>query len=391
MMAAYSASFNNEVILLEKNEKLGKKIFITGKGRGNFTNSSKMDEHLKNVVSNPRFLYSAYNCFDNEDLMNLLKEAGMEYKIERGNRVFPETDHAYEITDALKRLLKKNRVDIRLNSEVKDIIVEDDIFKGVIINNNEKIYGDALIMATGGLSYSSTGSTGDGYKFAKKLGHTVTDLRPALVAMKVKEKWVKDLKGLDLKNVSISIYKDKKVIYKDFGEMGFNEDGVDGPIIISASSYCGKYLPLKMYIDLKPALDKDTLDKRILREFNENLNKKIKDVIGKLLPIKLGMVVLEISEIDEDILIHDVTSVQRKRLLDNIKNLEMNLIELKSFDEAIITQGGISVKEIDPKTMESKKIKGLYFAGEIIDVDALTGGFNMQIAFSTGYLAGKSV
>lgn len=392
MLCAISASeSNHEVILLEKNEKLGKKIYITGKGRCNFTNASDMETIMKNVVTNPRFLYSAFNAFDNNDIISLIESEGCLTKVERGNRVFPKSDHASDVTRALENRLRKLNVDIRFNSEVKQILSKDNKVTGVKLKNNQIIEADSIVVATGGLSYPLTGSTGDGYRFAKDFDIAVTECRPALVAIETKENWINDLGWLDLKNISIKICNDKKVLYSDFGEMGFARNAVTGPVIISASSIIGKKLPLKMYIDLKPALDNDTLDKRILRDFSEGNNKHIENVIGQLLPIKLGLVILKLSNLDSKKLCHDITKEERMRLLNNIKNLEVNLLKTKSFNEAIVTQGGVSVKEISPSTMESKKIENLYFVGEVLDVDGLTGGYNLQIAFSTGYLAGKNI
>lgn len=389
MIAAIAAGQNGrEVMLLEKNEKLGKKIFITGKGRCNFTNASDMETVMNNVVTNPRFLYSAFSAFDNNDIVSLLEKEGCSSKVERGNRVFPVSDHAYDVTDALKRHLKKNHVNVQLNTEVKELIVEDGICKGVILKGGRKQFADSVIIATGGISYPSTGSTGDGYTFARNTGHTVTDLYPSLVAMETEEKWVRQLNGLSLKNVAITVSNGKKILYSDFGEMGFTNDGVNGPMIISTSAVCGHKLPLELSVDLKPALNNEMLDKRILKDFKDNQNKSIDKVIGSLLPIKLGMPVLSVAGIDGNKMIHDITSEERKKLLDTVKGLKLNLVKLKSFNEAIITKGGVSVKQIDPKTMESKLVKGLYFAGEVMDVDGMTGGYNLQIAWSTGYLAG---
>lgn len=392
MIAAYAAGLDgHQVTLLEKNEKLGKKIYITGKGRCNFTNASDMETVRNNVVSNPRFLYSAFNAFDNKDIVELLESAGCKSKVERGNRVFPVSDHASDVNKALTNLLVKANVEVCLNTEVKDLIVEENICKGVVLKNGKRIMADDVIIATGGISYPSTGSTGDGYRFAKKYGHSVSECRPALVAMKTKEKWVKQLSGLSLKNISIKVNNSKKTLYSDFGDMLFTYDGVSGPVIISASSVCGRVLPLELCVDLKPALSNEVLDKRILKDFSENQNKTINNVIGKLLPIKLGLIVLGIAGIDENTIIHDVTAVQRRSLLETVKCLKLNLTELKPFTEAIVTQGGVMVKQIDPKTMESKLVSNLFFAGEVMDVDGMTGGYNLQIAWSTGYLAGKSV
>lgn len=389
--AIFAARNGNEVHLYEKNEKLGKKIYITGKGRCNVTNASDMDTLFASVMSNPKFLYSSFYSFTNEQVMDLFEELGVSLKVERGNRVFPVSDHSSDIIFALQREMQRQGVDICLHTEVKELIVEDNVCKGLLLKNGKKVYGDACIVATGGISYQSTGSTGDGYRFAKNVGHKVTELLPALVPMEVKEWYAKELQGLSLRNVTATIYDGKKRVYEDFGEMLFTHFGVSGPLIISASSKVGKKLqknPLTLSIDLKPALTKEQLDQRVLRDFEENRNKLFKNAIDKLFPAKLKPIMIELSGIPEDKKVNEISREERQRFVELIKDFRMTLTGLRGYNEAIITKGGISTKEVDPGTMESKLVKSLYFAGEVLDLDALTGGFNLQIAWSTGYLAG---
>lgn len=389
--AIFAARNGNEVHLYEKNEKLGKKIYITGKGRCNVTNASDMDTLFASVISNPKFLYSSFYSFTNEQVMDLFEELGVSLKVERGNRVFPVSDHSSDIIFALQREMQRQGVDICLHTEVKELIVEDNVCKGLLLKNGKKVYGDACIVATGGISYQSTGSTGDGYRFAKNVGHKVTELLPALVPMEVKEWYAKELQGLSLRNVTATIYDGKKKVYDDFGEMLFTHFGVSGPLIISASSKVGKKLqknPLTLSIDLKPALTKEQLDQRVLRDFEENRNKLFKNAIDKLFPAKLKPIMIELSGIPEEKKVNEISREERQRFVELIKDFRMTLTGLRGYNEAIITKGGISTKEIDPGTMESKLVKSLYFAGEVLDLDALTGGFNLQIAWSTGYLAG---
>ena len=392
MAAAIFAARNGHTVhLYEKNEKLGKKIFITGKGRCNVTNAGDMDTLFASVISNPKFLYSAFYSFTNDQVMELFEELGVALKIERGNRVFPVSDHSSDIIFALQRELNRLGVLIHLHTEVKELIIENNTCKGLIIKNGQKIYGDACIVATGGISFQTTGSTGDGYRFAKDSGHKVTDLMPALVPMEVKEWYAKELQGLSLRNVTATIFDGSKKIYEDFGEMLFTHYGVSGPLIISASSIVGKKLqnkPLKLSIDLKPALSKEQLDQRVLRDFEENRNKLFKNAVDKLFPSKLKPIMLELSGIPEDKKVNEISREERQRFVELIKHFEMTLTGLRGYNEAIITKGGVSVKEIDPGTMESKLVKNLHFCGEVLDLDALTGGFNLQIAWSTGYLAG---
>lgn len=396
MMAAITAvSQGHNVTLFEKNEKLGKKLFITGKGRCNFTNAGDAEDIFNSVVTNKKFLYSAFNGFSNYDTMGFFGELGLDFKVERGNRVFPSSDHSSDVIGALSRRMKQLGVKVELNTQVDEVIANNGEFSAVKVtdayNKTRTVSADKLIIATGGNSYQSTGSTGDGYRFAKSLGHEVTPILPALVPFIVKEEWERDLQGLSLKNVNVTIYDDKKIVYSDFGEMLFTHFGVSGPTVLSASSYAAKIIknrPLKLVIDLKPALDEQQLDERILRDFEEFKNKSFKNSLDKLLPKKLILVIVELSKIEPDKKIHDITKQERMTLVKLIKNLTLTLTGLRGFNEAIITQGGVSVKQINPTTMESKLVKNVYFVGEVIDVDAVTGGFNLQIAWSTAYAAG---
>ncbi|EGG89675.1 hypothetical protein HMPREF0491_00805 [Lachnospiraceae oral taxon 107 str. F0167] len=391
MIAAYSAALTSkQVILLEKNEKLGKKIFITGKGRCNLTNASNMNTVMENVVSNKRFLFSAFKNFTNEDIMRLVEENGTKLKIERGNRVFPVSDHSSDIIKSLENALRALNVDIRLNTKVDSLLIENDICKGVIIGKN-KIMADAVIVATGGMSYQATGSDGDGYRFAKEAGLSVSKLYPSLVPFNIEGDRIKALQGLSLKNVNVYIYNDKKLVYDEFGEMLFTHFGVSGPVIISASAIIGNknIKGYRLCIDLKPALDEEKLDERILRDFTEQKNKSLKNSLNKLFPAKLIDEVIYQSKIDPEKKVNLLTKEERQRLVHATKNLEYVISSTRGFNEAIITKGGVEVSQINPKTMESKKIKGLFFAGEVLDLDAFTGGYNLQIAWSTGYAAGE--
>lgn len=395
MMAAIFAARNGQnVTLLEKNEKLGKKIFITGKGRCNITNASEIEDLFSAVISNPKFLYSGFYSFTNDQVIHFFEELGVATKIERGNRVFPVSDHSSDVIAALAREMQRLKVKVQLHCEVKELLINNEKeIKGVRLANGKKMTADAVVVATGGISYPSTGSTGDGYRFARNCGHKVTELFPSLVPMEVKEWYAKELQGLSLKNIEIHITDGKKKLYDEFGEMLFTHYGVTGPVILSASSIVGKTLEKKelvLHIDLKPALTKEQLDKRLLREFEANHNKQFKNAIDSLLPAKLRPVIIELSGIEEEKKVHEITKEERLNLLRLIKDFHMTLTGLRGYNEAIITKGGISVKEIDPGTMESKLIKNLYFAGEVLDLDAVTGGYNLQIAWSTGYLAGIS-
>lgn len=394
MMAAISAAkCGHDVHLYEKNEKLGKKIYITGKGRCNVTNACDTEDLFNNIVTNKKFMYSSIYTFDNNMVQDFFEEEGCPLKTERGNRVFPVSDKSYDIINALERAMKKLGVHINLFSEVSDIIVDNNTAKGIFVSG-KKIMGDRILLATGGYSYPSTGSTGDGHSFAKKYGHDVTKCSPALVPFVAKEEWVKDLQGLSLRKCKVTLFNDNKIIYEDFGELLFTHFGVSGPTVLSASSYVTELIKkkeLRLSIDLKPALDLQTLDERVLRDFEENKNRIFGNSLDKLLPKSLIPVVIERSEIPYDKKVNEITKDERKKLINTIKNFDLTLTGLRGFNEAIITHGGINVKEIDPGTMESKIIKNLFFAGEIIDVDAITGGFNLQIAWSTGYLAGLSM
>ena len=395
MMAALAAADDAwQVELLEKNEKLGKKIYITGKGRCNVTNDCEPDTFFANVVSNPKFLFSAYYTFDNSQVMQLLEENGCPLKIERGNRVFPVSDHSSDIIRTLQNALVKKNVKISLHTEVKNLVIKEGRACGVELTNGKQLMADAVVVATGGISYPSTGSTGDGYRMAKESGHKITDIKPALVPFTVKESWPLTLQGLALKNVEVTLKDGKKEIYHGFGEMLFTHFGISGPLILSASSYyCKKYFgkEVQLSLDLKPALSAEQLDKRILRDFEEKKNKQFKNALDGLLPAKMIPVIIGLTQIPAEKYVHDITKEERRILVDVLKNLPLTVTSTRPFTEAIITQGGISVKDITPSTMESKLIENLYFAGEVLDLDALTGGFNLQIAWSTGYLAGMSI
>lgn len=392
MMAAVFAARNGQnVQLLEKNEKLGKKLFITGKGRCNITNAADIEDLFTAVTSNPKFLYSGFYSFTNQQVIDFFEELGVKTKIERGERVFPVSDHSSDVIAAFSRELKSLGVSVFLHTEVRELLCEQDKVCGVLLTNGKKMKADAVIVATGGISYPSTGSTGDGYRFAKETGHRVTELLPSLVPMEVRQWYAKELQGLSLRNIEIRITDGKKKLYEEFGEMLFTHYGVTGPVILSASSVVGRTLrkkELTLHIDLKPALSEEQLDKRILREFDANHNKQYKNSIDSLFPAKLKPVMIELSEIEPEKKVNEITKEERQRLVHLIKDFTMTLTGLRSYNEAIITKGGVSVKEIDPGTMESKKMKGLYFAGEVLDLDAVTGGYNLQIAWSTGYLAG---
>lgn len=394
MMAAVTAARNGgEVLLIEKNEKLGKKLFITGKGRCNITNSADIEDLFSAVVSNPKFLYSGFYSLTNDQVIDFFEGLGVKTKVERGGRVFPESDHSSDVIRALEQEMKRLGVEVSLQSEVKEILTGEGRAKGVLLSSGKKLYGDAVIIATGGISYPSTGSTGDGYRFARSCGHKVTDLFPSLVPMEVKEWYAKELMGLSLRNIEIRITDGKKSLYEEFGEMLFTHYGVTGPVILSASSIVGKLLKereLKLHIDLKPALTEEQLDKRVLREFEANHNRQFKNAVDNLFPTKLKPVVIELSGIPEEKKVNEITKEERKHFVHLIKDFNMTLTGLRGYNAAIITKGGVSVKEIDPGAMESKLVKELYFAGEVLDLDAVTGGYNLQIAWSTGYLAGLS-
>ena len=399
MAGVFAARNHHEVHILEKNEKLGKKVFITGKGRCNVANACDTEELFPAVMSNPKFLYSGFYSFGPQDVMNFFEEAGVPLKVERGNRVFPQSDHSSDIIRALECELKKARAKVHLHTTVKEIVKKPEAEKvaGVILEDGTFMEGDAVIVATGGFSYQSTGSTGDGYRFARELGLKVTDISPSLVPLKTKEDYIPKLQGLSLKNTGLTIKNGKKVLYEDFGEMMFTHFGVTGPMILSASAHIGTKLAkaengeLCAYLDLKPALTKEQLDARILREFETGQNKQFKNVIGVLFPSSLTPVMLELGGIPAEKKIHDISREERQHFVDLVKAFPFTITGMGEFKEAIITKGGVSVKEINPGTMESKKISGLYFAGEVLDLDAVTGGYNLQIAWSTAYLAAQAI
>ncbi len=395
-MAAYSAAMiGHDVTLLEKNEKLGKKIYITGKGRCNFTNACDVEDFFKNVVSNPKFLYSSLYTLTPEAMIDFIEANGTPTKVERGNRAFPVSDHASDITRALSKALGEYDVKVMLNTKVADIKLKDGKVSGVVLSDSSQISCDHVIICTGGLSYPTTGSTGDGLKWAKKLGINLIDTRPALVPFNCKEEYVTSMQGLALKNVVLTIFSGKKKLYDGFGEMLFTHFGVSGPLVLSASSVVGKRLlsegSLSAFIDLKPALSEQDIEERLLREFGENSNKKLSSVLRGFLPSSMLLPFMEVLDFDDTRQINSVTKEERKCIIKLLKAFPFTISGLRDYKEAIVTAGGISVKDIDPSTMKCKSVEGLSFAGEVIDVDAFTGGFNLQIAFSTGYLAGLSV
>lgn len=390
----FAARNGHEVHVYEKNEKLGKKLFITGKGRCNLTNASDMEDLFLAVVTNAKFLYSSFYSHTNLDTMAVFEELGLSLKTERGNRVFPVSDHSSDVIATMTKEMKRLGVTIHLNTSIAEVVEKDGVFSHVIAEGKNEIYGDACIVASGGVSYPLTGSTGDGHKWAQTLGHQVKPLSPALVPIEVKEPWILELQGLSLKNVEITISDQKKELYKEFGEMLFTHYGVSGPLIISASSYVGGLLTqkeLRLEIDLKPALTYEQLDQRVIREFKEHKNKQFKNAIGRLFPSKLLPVILGLTPIDSEKQVNTISKEERKTFVHLIKHFTMTLTAVRGFREAIITKGGINIKEIHPSTMESKKVKRLFFAGEILDLDALTGGFNLQIAWSTAYAAGNGI
>lgn len=388
MMAAIKAAETHEVILLEGNEKLGKKLFITGKGRCNVTNSKDISEFFDNIPGNPHFLYSALYSFTNTDAMDFFERHGVKLKIERGNRVFPNSDKSSDIISALEKTLKHSGVKIMLNTKVKDINIADNKIKSVILQDNSKLTADYFIIATGGKSYPQTGSTGDGYEFVKKCGHNIIEPFPALVPIMVSEDYISQLQGLSLKNVELKICEGKKVIYKDFGEMLFTHFGISGPIVLTASRIVNDKKGLKAVINLKPALTTNELDKRIQNDFKKYINKDFKNSLDDLLPQKLIDITIKLSNIPPNKKVNEITKEERKNLVNIITNFTFNITKTRPIAEAIITAGGVDTKEIDPSTMKSKIIDNLSFAGELIDIDANTGGYNIQIALSTGYLAG---
>ncbi|AKA68485.1 NAD(P)/FAD-dependent oxidoreductase [Clostridium scatologenes] len=392
MMAAIAASKKHNTILIEKNEKLGKKLYITGKGRCNVTNAKDINDFFDYIPGNSTFLYSALYTFTNEDTMNFFENLDVKLKVERGDRVFPKSDKSSDIISALEKVLRKNNVDIKLNTKVKKFVFENNKINAVQLEDGSIIEGDNFILCTGGISYPQTGSTGEGFKIAQDLGHNITKLMPSLVPIEIEEDWIRDLQGLSLKNVELTIKDNKnKNLYKDFGEMLFTHFGISGPIVLSASRIINKSNNLKAVIDLKPALSNEELDKRIQKDFSKCLNKDFKNSLDELLPKKLISIIITLSGIDSIKKVNLITKEERKNLVNVIKNLSLNIKGLRPISEAIVTAGGVNVKEIDPSTMKSKISNNLYFAGEVIDIDAYTGGFNIQIALSTGYLAGTKV
>lgn len=401
MFAAIAAAeAGSQVTLLEKNEKLGKKLYITGKGRCNITNAGDMDNLFANIMTNAKFLYSAFYSYDNQRVIDFFERNGLRTKIERGNRVFPVSDHSSDVIATLQKVLKEKKVMIMLHTQVQRLLEEpsvDDmsqnVVTGVKLEDGTTMQADAVIVATGGFSYQTTGSTGDGYRFAKEMGHTVTDIHPSLVPFLAKEGYVQQMQGLALKNVEVRILNGKKLLYQEFGEMLFTHFGVSGPLLLSASAAIKPSLTageLSMFIDLKPALSEEQLDHRLLREFDEAKNKQFKNSIGGLFPAKMIPVMLELSGIDPEKKVNEITKEERRYFIGLIKAFPVTLCGLRDFNEAIITKGGVKVKEVNPSTMESKLVPHLYFCGEVLDLDAMTGGYNLQIAWSTGYLAGVS-
>ena len=412
MAAIQSAKKGNQVLLLEKNERLGKKLFITGKGRCNVTNGCDVEELFGKVVSNHRFLYSSFYSFTNQDAIDFFEELGVPLKRERGDRIFPVSDHSSDIIRALEREMDRLGVDVRLNTEVKSLVLEQDQperqeetvdsgkkqihgagrVAGVKLSSGKCEKADAVIVTTGGLSYPSTGSTGDGFRWAKEAGHKVTELTPSLVPVHIKEEWCQQMMGLSLRNTGFKAMVGKKKIYEEQGELLFTHFGISGPVVLSFSASANKYLEkgITVFLDLKPAMSKEQLDARILRDFADKINKQFKNSLDDLLPKKMIPIIIERSAISPDKKVNEITKEERARLVTLLKEFDLTVNGLGSWKEAIITKGGIAVKEVDPGTMESKLVSGLYFAGEILDLDALTGGYNLQIAWSTAYLAGQN-
>ena len=401
MMAAISAAEHGDnVTILEKMDSLGKKLLITGKGRCNITNSADMEEFMNNIPENSKFLYSAFNSFNNQDIIDFLNKRGLTTKVERGGRVFPVSDNAKDVLKAFIKELDILKINVRTTFQVENVLIDNNRVTGIIGKDGEKIYADKVILATGGMSYPVTGSTGDGYRIAKSLGHTITEIKPSLVPLTCNgesKNFCDRMQGLSLRNVAITLKHESKVIYEDFGEMLFTHYGLSGPIILSSSAVLIRYKnvnellkqgKIKICIDLKPALDEEKLDNRILRDFQDLRNKQFKNSLDKLLPRKMIEPVIERTGINPEKRINEITREERRKIVNTLKNFELNINGFRTIDEAIITSGGVSIKEINPKTMESKIISGLFFAGEIIDVDAFTGGFNLQIAWSTGFVAG---
>lgn len=391
MMAAIAAADRGDsVCLIEKNEKLGKKLFITGKGRCNVTNAGETETLLANVCTNPKFLYSAFYDFDNRAVMDFLEQAGCPLKTERGDRVFPVSDHSSDVIAAFQRELKKRGVRILLGTEVKKLLGTEKA-EGVLLSDGKRMEAERVIVCTGGVSYPSTGSTGDGYRFAAETGHKVIEPQPALVPFNIREKWCGELMGLALKNVGLSLECGGRRVYDGFGEMLFTHFGISGPLVLSASSYYRPGKEASVHLDLKPAMDMEQLDRRLIRDFEENHSRQFKNALGGLFPVRLIPVMVGNSGISAEKKVSEISREERRRFAGLIKDLPLTVSGTREFAEAIITRGGVSVRDINPSTMESKKLKGLYFAGEVLDLDALTGGFNLQIAWSTGHLAGGSI
>lgn len=408
--AIAAAEHGEEVHVFEKNEKLGKKLYITGKGRCNFTNACDMEKLLESVCTNRKFLYSAFYCLTNQDVIEFFENHGMRTKVERGGRVFPLSDKSTDVIDTLREAMKRSGVKIHLNSPVQKILLENTKssgekgdperekqeeearVSGIVLQNGDVVKGNRVIVATGGIAYPSTGSTGDGYRFARECGHSVTELSPSLVPFQTKEPYARQMQGLSLKNVELSIYDGKKCLFREFGEMMFTHFGVTGPLVLTASTVVSERLrrqgSLRMEINLKPALTEEQLDARLLREFDIGKKKQFKNILGGLLPAKMIPVMIFLSGIDPDRKVLEITREERQRLLGLILHFPLTAEGLRDYNEAIVTRGGVSVKEVCPATMESRKVHNLYFAGEVLDLDAVTGGFNLQIAWSTGYAAG---
>lgn len=391
IMAAIHASKKHNVILLDGNDRIGKKLFITGKGRCNVTNAKDISEFFDYIPGNPHFLYSALYSYTNEDTINFFENAGIKLKTERGGRIFPISDKSSDIIKGLSIGLKEANVQVKLNSKVTNIIYNNDKITGVEINNTTKLNGDHFILATGGASYPLTGSRGEGQKFAKSLGHTIIDLKPSLVPIELNEPWLKELMGLSLKNISLSILKNNKVVYKNQGEMMFTNYGMSGPLVLSGSRYVKNDGNYEVSLDLKPALNESELDKRLQKDFLKYQNKEFKNSLDDLLPQKMIPLIIKLSNIPENKKVNVITKEERKNLVYLLKNLKAKIKGLRPIEEAIVTAGGVNTLEIDPSTMKSKIISNLSFAGEVIDVDAFTGGYNVQIALSTGYIAGSSI
>lgn len=397
--AVFLGEKHHQVHLFEKNEKLGKKLFITGKGRCNITNTCDDETFFKSVVTNSKFLYSAFYGYSNQDVVSFFESLGLAVKEERGGRIFPVSDHSSDVIRVLEKRMKELDVKVHLKSEAEALLTEEGgegehKIRGIRLRNGAEILGDKVIVATGGFSYQATGSMGDGYTFAKETGHTVTQLRPALVPIATKEEYVTQMQGLALKNIRFTVKDGKKVLYDDFGELLFTHFGISGPLVLTASSYIGKKLEkkeLQGYIDLKAALTEEQLDARLLREFEAGINRQFKNVITGMFPAKLYPVILELGGIAPDKKVNEITRKERQDFIYLVKHFPLTLVELRPFREAIITQGGVKVKEINPKTMESKLVKGLYFIGEVLDLDAVTGGFNLQIAWSTAKAAAEFI